>query len=58
MPEADPAERVVDRREPGDEAKAALQLRLQLGERDVRVASISPRSSVAYGASSGRRCPP
>jgi hypothetical protein len=36
MPEAEPAERVVDRREPGDDAKAALQLRLQLGERDVR----------------------
>jgi hypothetical protein len=34
MPDADPAERVVDRREPGDEAKAALKRRL--GERDVR----------------------
>lgn len=36
MPEAHPAERVVDRREPGDDAQAALELGLQLGERDVR----------------------
>ena len=36
MPQAAPAERVVDRREPGDEAAAAVQLRPQLGERDVR----------------------
>jgi hypothetical protein len=31
MPQADPAERVVDRREPGDDAQAALKLRLELG---------------------------
>jgi hypothetical protein len=36
MPQADPAERVVDRREPGDDTGPALELRLQLGERDVR----------------------
>jgi hypothetical protein len=36
MPEADPAERVVDRRERAHEAEAALQLRLELGQRDVR----------------------
>jgi hypothetical protein len=36
MPQADPAERVVDHREPSDDAEAALQLGLQLGERDVR----------------------
>jgi hypothetical protein len=36
MPQPDPAERVVDRREPGDDAQAALQRRLQLGQRDVR----------------------
>jgi hypothetical protein len=35
MPEADPAERVVDRREPGPHPQAALKLRLQFGERDV-----------------------
>ena len=35
MPQADPAERVVDRREPRHDAAAALQLRLQFGERDV-----------------------
>ena len=35
MPQTDPAERVVDRREPRDDAAAALQLRLQFGERDV-----------------------
>ena len=36
MPQADPAERLVDRREPGDDPAAALELRLQLGERDLR----------------------
>lgn len=36
MPEANPAERVVDRRATGDDAEAALQLRLELSERDVR----------------------
>ena len=36
MPQADPAERVVDRREPGDDAEATLKLGLKLGERDVR----------------------
>jgi hypothetical protein len=36
MPEADPAERVVERRERGDDAQAALERRLQLGKRDVR----------------------
>ena len=35
MPQTDPAERVVDRREPRNDAAAALQLRLQFGERDV-----------------------
>jgi len=35
MPQSDPAERVVDRREPRDDAAAALQLRLQFGKRDV-----------------------
>jgi hypothetical protein len=36
MPQADPAERVVDRREPGDDAEATLKRGLKLGERDVR----------------------
>jgi hypothetical protein len=35
MPQADPAERLVDRREPGDDPAAALELRLQLGQREV-----------------------
>ena len=35
VPEADPAERVVDRRERGDDTEAALELGLQLGERGV-----------------------
>jgi hypothetical protein len=35
MPQAEPAEGVVQGREPGDDAGAALQLRLQLGEGDV-----------------------
>jgi hypothetical protein len=36
MPQADPAERVVDRREPGLHAAAPLQLGLEFGQRDVR----------------------
>ena len=35
-PEADPAKPVVARRERGDDPAAALERRLQLGERDVR----------------------
>jgi hypothetical protein len=35
MPQADPAERVVDRREPGPHATAPLQLTLEFGQRDV-----------------------
>jgi hypothetical protein len=35
VPRADPAARAVDRREHGGEAEAALQRRLQLGERDI-----------------------
>jgi hypothetical protein len=35
MPQADPAQRVVDRREAGDHAAAALQLALEFGEREV-----------------------
>jgi hypothetical protein len=36
MPQPEPAERVVDRREAGDHAETALQLRLEFGQRDVR----------------------
>jgi len=36
MPEADPAERVMDRRQRGHDTKAAVQLGLELGQRDVR----------------------
>jgi hypothetical protein len=36
MPEAEPAERVVDRRQPGAEAGALLDLGLELGKRKVR----------------------
>jgi hypothetical protein len=35
MPEADPAERVVDRREPGPHPAAPLQLGLELGQREI-----------------------
>jgi hypothetical protein len=35
MPEADPAERVVDRREPGPHPAAPLKIALELGEREV-----------------------
>ena len=35
MPQAAPAERVVDRRGPGDDAAAARELRLELGQREV-----------------------
>jgi hypothetical protein len=35
VPEANPAERVVHRREPGDDAQVALQRRLQLRQREV-----------------------
>jgi hypothetical protein len=36
IPEADPAERVVECRQPGRDTDAALDLALELGERDVR----------------------
>src|ERR671919_3137174 len=36
VPEADPAERVVEGRERGHDAQAALQLGLEFGQRDVR----------------------
>jgi len=36
MPEVEPVERVVDRREPGDDAQAPLELRPELGQREVR----------------------
>ena len=35
MPQAEPAERVVDRREPGSHPAAALQLGLELDQRTV-----------------------
>jgi hypothetical protein len=35
MPEADPAQRIVDRREPDLHPQAALQLGLELGQREV-----------------------
>ena len=35
MPQAEPAERVVDRREPGSHPTAPLQLGLELGQREV-----------------------
>ena len=35
MPQAEPAERVVDRREPGPHPTAPLQLGLELGQREV-----------------------
>jgi hypothetical protein len=35
MPAAEPAERVVDRRDPGPHPAAALQLGLELGQREV-----------------------
>jgi hypothetical protein len=36
MPQPDPAERVVDGRKAGDDAEPPLQLRLELGQREVR----------------------
>jgi hypothetical protein len=36
MPQADPAERVVDRRQPGPHPAAPLQLDLELGQRQLR----------------------
>ena len=57
MSKADPAERVVDRREPDDDPEAALQFALKLGERDVRGRLDQPSRSASYGASHGRRWP-
>jgi hypothetical protein len=37
VPQPEPAERVVDRREPGGEAETALELGLEFGQRDTRV---------------------
>jgi hypothetical protein len=36
MLQADRAERVVDRREPSEDAETLMQLRLDLGKRDIR----------------------
>ena len=58
MPQANPAERVVDRRETGDDTVPALQLRLDLDQRDVRAVSTSRRRSLSCGPSSARRWPP
>jgi hypothetical protein len=54
MPEADPAERVVDRRQPRPHPQAPLQL----GQRDVRRRLDQPCEGASYGLSRGRRCPP
>ena len=35
MPQPEPAQRLVKGREPGDDTEAALELGLELGERDV-----------------------
>jgi hypothetical protein len=63
MPEADPAERVVDGRERGDDAQATLERRLQFGKRDIRGrldqrAQVGPmrleaRAAMAAGAARG-----
>jgi hypothetical protein len=37
MPHSDPAERVVDRREPDGAAQTALEFRLELDQRDIPV---------------------
>jgi hypothetical protein len=66
MPQADPAERVVDRREAGDDAEAALQLGLKLGERDVRdrldqpceVGLVGGEQRASMAARAGRRRAP
>jgi hypothetical protein len=63
MPEADPAERVVDGRECGDDAQATLERRLQLGKRDIRgrldqraqvgLMRFEARAAMAAGAARG-----
>jgi hypothetical protein len=58
MRQAEPTQCVVDRRDPSDDAQAALELRLDLGQRDVGRGFDSRLRSASYGASSGRRCPP
>jgi hypothetical protein len=63
MPQADPAQRVVDRREAGGNAAAALQLALEFGEHDIRFRLDQPfavdlirRQQRAPLAALARRC--
>ena len=58
---ADPAERVVDRREPGPHPAAPLQLGLKLGQRDIGRRRDQPAQGRRVGLvrlEHGRRCPP
>jgi hypothetical protein len=63
MPQADPAERVVDRREAGADADALVQRGLELGERAVRarrdqpaqIALMRPQQRTAMAAKARRR---
>ena len=48
MPEAEPAQCVVDRREPGEDAGAARDLGLDLGEGEIRVESSVGSSSPTW----------
>jgi hypothetical protein len=63
MPHSDPAERVVDRREPDGATQTALEFRPELDQRDIRCARDQPsalgfmgREQRAAMAASERRC--